>query len=112
MIFAGAWFILRDIACRPRRKHLGGIGGIQAVGEQMVRAVERDETLRMLRRREYGRGMLNANGLISRRVHDEQRLAQIGNVARDRLALGVLYQAPADREGASAKRDIGDAVSF
>ena len=56
--------------------------------------------------------MLDTDGLISRRVHDEQRLTQIGNVALDRLALGILHQAPADREGAARKRDIGDAVTF
>ena len=43
----------------------------------MVGAIERDETLGVLGRREDGRGMLDADGLIARRVHDQERLTQI-----------------------------------
>lgn len=56
--------------------------------------------------------MLDADGLISRCVHDEQRLAQIGDVARNRLALGILHQLPADREGTTSECHVGDAVTF
>ena len=78
----------------------------------MVSTVERDETLRVLGRREDRRGMLDADGLISRRVHDQQRLTQIGDVVLDRLAPGILDQRPTDREGATSKRDVCDAVTL
>ena len=60
----------------------------------MVRAIERDETLRVLGRCEDGRGAFDADGLISRCVHDEQRLTQIGDVVLKRLALGILRPGP------------------
>jgi hypothetical protein len=57
----------------------------------MVRAIERDKTLGVLSGREDGRGMLDANSLISLRVHDQQRLTQAGDVVLNRLALGILH---------------------
>jgi len=57
----------------------------------MVGAIERDKTLGVLSVREDGRGMLDANGLISRRVHDQERLTQVGDVVLNRLALGILH---------------------
>ena len=56
--------------------------------------------------------MLDADCLISRRVHDQQRFAQIGHVTLDRLALGILHQPPTDREGTTSECNVGDAVTF
>ena len=78
----------------------------------MVRSVERDETLGVLRSRENRHGMLDADDLIPRRVHDEQRFAQVGDVLPNCLSFGILHQPSTNRKGTASQCDVGDAVTF
>ena len=75
-----------------------GIGGILPVGQQVIRTVEGNEALGMLRRREDGRGMLDAHRLVPRRMHDQQCLAQIGDTILECLTPGIVHQLLADLE--------------
>src|SRR5262245_61848787 len=78
----------------------------------MVRAIKRHEAFWVLRRGENSCSVFDADSLISGRVHDEQRLTKLGDVAHDRVALGILDQLPADREGATTERNVGYAITF
>src|SRR4051794_33206632 len=66
----------------------------------------------MPRRCKNRRGILDADNLILRRVHHQQRLMQMSEVMLKGLALGILNQPLADREGATSERHGSDAVPF
>jgi hypothetical protein len=55
--------------------------------------------------------VLDADDLIARSVHHQQRLAQIGDVALDRLTSCVLHRSRLI-EGAAGERSEGDAVTL
>src|SRR5215470_4379313 len=78
----------------------------------MVRAIKRHEAFWVLRRCENGCSVFDADSLIFGRVHDEQRLTKLGDVAHDRVALGIFDQLPADGEGATTECNVGNTITF
>src|SRR4051794_22438044 len=66
----------------------------------------------MPRRRKDRCGILDADNLVLRRVHHQQRLMQMNDVGLKRLTFGIFDQALADGEGATSKGHVGDAVAF
>src|SRR5262245_33568975 len=78
----------------------------------MVRGIKRHEAFWVLRRCENSSSVFDADSLISGRMHDKQRLTKLGDVTRERLALGILDQLPADGEGATTECNVGNAITF
>ena len=60
----------------PGRDDHRGIARLLGIGQQMIRAVERDEALRMLGRLKNGAGILDPDGGIGRRMQHQQRALQ------------------------------------
>ena len=69
----------RDSASAQAAMHVGGIGGIGSVAQQMIRARQRDKTLGMPGRDENAGRVVDADGVVGRRVHHQQRLVQVGD---------------------------------
>ena len=94
-------------ALRPRRDHVAGIGCVLAAREQVVGGVERDEALRVQRRLEDARRVVDRDRFVARRVHDEERLAQVAERLVRPLAREIVEQLPADPERPSTEDDLG-----
>ena len=73
-------------SARPGRDHFGDIGGIAALAQQMIGAGQRDEALRVLCGHENAGGVVDADGVVGRRMHDQQRLVQFVRPARSGCA--------------------------
>jgi hypothetical protein len=74
--------------------------GVCRIGKQVVCRVQGDEALRVFRRQEYFGGVLDADSLVARGVHDEKRFSPRRDVVRKRLATHVFDELPADLERA------------
>ena len=76
----------------------------------MIGTGERDEALGMLGRREDMRGVLDADGLVGRRMEDQQRLAQLRDALGELLLGDVSQEFPADAERPPGERHLDLAV--
>ena len=80
-----------DIAFGPGGDDVGDIGGIALVAEQMIGAGQRHETLGMLGGDEDIGGVVDPDGVVGRRMHDQQRLVQFGDM-RHQAMLGDVVE--------------------
>ena len=72
----------------------------------MVRSLQRDEALGMLRRQENSARIVDADGVVGRRMEHEQRLVQIRDALDEVLFGDVRHEITADAEGASGQRHL------
>src|SRR3954470_21625171 len=68
-----------QIPAGPGRDHCGGIVGVGAARQQVVRVVQRNKALGMLRSRKNTRGVLDAHCRIQWRMQHQQWDAQPGD---------------------------------
>ena len=101
----------RQVARRPRGEHVRRVARVLAPGQQVIGGVERDEALRMLRREEDRRGVIDRHDGVGRRVHDEQRAMQARHGLRDLLHRDVFQEFAPNREAAARKVDFGGAAA-
>ena len=72
----------------------------------MIGAGERDKALGMLGGDEDLGGVVDADGVVGRRMHDQQRLVQVGDL-RHQLVLGdVVEEFALDVERPAGERDL------
>ena len=79
--------------------------GVTGIGEQMIGAVEDDEALRVPRGLEDPSRVLDADGVVDRRVHDEERTPERGELLEHLLRADVVDELPADGERATGQLD-------
>ena len=95
---------------RPRRQSRSRHRARRSFGEQVIGTGERDEALRMLGGREDVRGVVDADGVVGRRMEDQQRLAQLGDAFGQLLLGHVVEEFAADAERPAGERDLDLAV--
>ena len=101
---------LRQIACHPRGDHARDVGRVLGTRHQVIGIVQRDEALRMARGRKDARGVLDADDLVARRLHHQQRLAEVADLVFEPMRLGVLDERAADVEWPAGELDLGLAI--
>ncbi len=106
-IFARLLSKVAQIGRRPCRNGFRRIFGGARFGQQMIRSVQRNKALGMLRGFENTPRVFDANDVILRRVHHEQRASQIANALRLRLAMALLHKITGNAECAASKNDFG-----
>ncbi len=80
------------------------------VAQEMVGIRERHEALGMSCGNENPRCILDADGVIGRRMHDEQRLVQMRHMAHQLMLGNVVEECAGNREGPSCERHFGAAI--
>ena len=99
-----------EIARGPGGDDVGDIGGIAPFAQQMIRAGQRDKTLGMLGGDEDARGVVDADGVVGRRMHDQQRLVQVGHMRHQAVLGDVVEEFARDVERPAGERDLDLAV--
>ena len=100
-------------AHRRARRRLGLGGDIAALGpprEQVIRIVEADKAFRVLRFAVNFFGLLDADRIIERRVHDQQRLAQ-GERFTGAMSLEIVNELLPDEELAPGQGNLCLAIA-
>jgi len=125
LVFAVAGFAHHDIARRsigysrgllrrgrieitydPGSDQNGDINSVTLPAQKMIAIRQRYETLGMFGRDENPRRIVDADGVVGRRVHDQQRLVQLGDV-RHQIVLGdVVEKFALDVERPARERDL------
>ena len=78
----GGLALVADVAPRPSGDDLGHEPGVFVPPQQqVVGAIQRDEALGMASRLVDPRRVIDRHGLVDRRMEDEQRFAEFGDVA-------------------------------
>ena len=95
-----------EIALRPRGDHVRRIHRIARLLEQMIGAAERHEALRMLRGGEDRARVLDADQIVGRRMHHQQRLAQVARGRLELLLRDIVEEFLADAERAARERNL------
>ena len=78
----------------------------------MIGLVEGDEALGVLGRDEDGTSVVDGDGLVERRVEDQERLAQAGDTLGQALTLDILQELLLDAEGPAGEQHLGLAGPF
>ncbi len=91
---------------------MAGVDRILSARQEMVGGVERDEALRVLRRREYSRGVVDADDCVARRVHHHERSSQPRDDLAELLFLDVVEKLLPDAERAAGDVDHRFAFGF
>ncbi len=95
----------RKIARGPSRDDLGGIGRILARDEQMIRSIQRDEALGVLRGGVDTPRVIDVDDFVLRRMKDEKRLGELRDARGETLLGEILEKLPLDRERSTGDRD-------
>ena len=126
--FAGAGFAHHDVARRfgeigrrlrhhgieiargPGGDDVGDIGRVAPVAQQMIGAGERHKTLGMLGRDEDAGGVVDADGIVGRRVQHQQRLMEAGDIRHQAVLGDIVEELAGDMERPAGERDLDLAV--
>ena len=95
-----------EIALGPGGDHVRHIDCIALLAQQMIGAGQRHETLGMLGGQEYPRRIVDAHGIVSRRMEYQKRLAQIGHTLGDPLFGNIIKEFALDPERAPGQRHL------
>ena len=76
----------------------------------MIRICQRDEALGMLGRDKNARRVVDADGIVGRRMHDQQRLVQFGDMLHQAMLGDVVEEFALDAERPAGERDLDLAV--
>ena len=101
-----------EIALGPSSDDMRHIDRIARAAEQMVGAGERDEALGMFRRGENVARIVDADQIVGRRMKDQQRLVQFGDVGREILLRDIVNERFADMERTPGERHLDFALVF
>ena len=74
-------FSIPLVSSKPCTDHGGDVIRCRPLGQQMVGAWDRNETLRVIRSFEYAMGMVNRDGLVRRRVQNQEGTVEFANGA-------------------------------
>jgi hypothetical protein len=111
---AGVGGLLRHrrfyVAADPGGDHIGNVGGVAPLAQKMVGIGQRHEALRMFGSDKDPSRIVNADGVVGRRMHHEQRLAQMGDVIHQAVLFDIVDELALDGEGAARKRNVSLAV--
>ena len=99
-----------DIALRPGGDDVGDIGRVALAGEQMIGARQRHKALGMLGRDEDMRGIVDADGVVGRRMHDQQRLVQLCHLRHQAVLGDVVEEFALDVKRPAGELDFDLAV--
>ena len=98
------------IARRPGGDDIADVGGIALLAQQVIRAGKRNKALGMFGSDEDAGRILDADGVVCRRVHDQQRLMQVGDVRHQAVFGDVVEEFAADLEWPARERDFDFAM--
>ena len=91
-----------EIAIGPCRNHPRHIDGVAGAAEEVVGAGERDEAFGMLRRQKDMARIVDADGVVGRRMEDQQRLVQGTDALSQILLFGIVQKARRTLKGLPA----------
>ena len=97
---------LLEISLGPGGDHVRHIDRVALLAQQVIGAGERNETLGMFGRGEDPRRIVDAHGVVGRRMEYQQRLAQSGHALRDALFRNVVEEFALDPERPPGERHL------
>ena len=99
-----------EVARGPRGDDVGDVGGIASLGQQVIRARQRHEALGVLGRDKDTGRIVDADGIVGRRVHDQQRLVQLRHMIHQIVLGDVVEKLASDMKRPARQRDFDLAV--
>ena len=91
---------------RPGGDDLRDVAGVALLAQKMVGSRERYETFRMFCGDEDAGGVIDADGIVGRRMQDQQRLLQLRDLIHQVVLGDIVEKFPLDMEWAAGEGDL------